>query len=107
MKFSVQKPNEGVTVTRRELVGGGLALTLAGCNSSGVDFSGGAPGVTPPPTAGGPTVGETLGSGPIRVGLILPLTQDGGPSPIGVSMRNAAQLAIEDFGASYITLMIE
>ena len=38
--------------------------------------------------------------------MILPLTQNGGPSPIGVAMRNAAQLAIDDFGAPYITLMI-
>ena len=30
--------------------------------------------------------------------MILPLTQNGGPSPIGVSMRNAAQLAIDDSG---------
>ena len=46
---------------------------------------------------------------PARFGsdMILPLTQNGGPSPIGVSMRNAAQLAIDGFGAPYITLMIE
>src|SRR6185312_10866266 len=36
------------------------------------------------------------------------LTQNGGASsPIGVSMRNAAQLAMDGFGAPYITLMIE
>ena len=39
-----------------------------------------------------------MGTGPVRVGMILPLTQNGGPSPIGVSMRNAAQLAINEFG---------
>jgi hypothetical protein len=48
----------------------------------------------PPPTAGqpanGPAVGETLGTGPVRVGMILPLTQNGGPSPIGVSMQCGA-----------------
>ena len=46
----------------------------------------------------GPTVGEALGAGPVRVGLILPLTQNGGPSAVGVSLRNAAQLAIEESG---------
>ena len=36
--------------------------------------------------------------------MILPLTQNGGPGQIGVSMRNAAQLAVEDFrGGPYIT----
>ena len=51
-------------------------------------------------------VGETLGAGPVRVGVILPLTQGGGPSPVGVSLRNAAQLAVEESGASDVTLMI-
>ena len=107
MRFSAQKPEEGGSVTRRALLGGGLAFAVAGCNSSGVDLGAGSPGVSAPPPAGAPLVGETLGSGPVRVGMILPLTQNGGPSPIGVSMRNAAQLAVDDFGASYITLMIQ
>ena len=68
--------------------------------------AGGPTPATPPP-AGGPPVGETLGTGPVRVGMIAPLTQNGAPSPIGVSMRNAAQLAIDGFGGPYITLMIE
>ncbi len=108
MQFSARKPEPGASLTRRALLGGGAALTLAGCNSSGLDFGAGAPAASPPPPpAGGPLVGETLGSGPVRVGMILPLTQNGGPSPIGVSMRNAAQLAVDDFGGPYITLMIE
>jgi hypothetical protein len=105
MKFSARKPEKGRDVTRRALLGGGLALTLAGCNSTGPDFS--AQAVSAPPSAGAPLVGEALGSGPVRVGMIVPLTQNGGPSPIGVSMRNAAQLAIDDFGGPYITLMVE
>ena len=39
--------------------------------------------------------------------MILPLTQNGAPSPVGVSMRNAAQLAIDEFSGPYITLMVE
>ncbi len=39
--------------------------------------------------------------------MILPLTQNGAPSPVGVSMRNAAQLAIDEFAGPYITLMIQ
>jgi branched-chain amino acid transport system substrate-binding protein len=108
MKFSANEPVAGRRLTRRAALGGGLALAVAGCNSPGMDFGGGGPVMTPPPApAGGPTVGEALGSGPVRVGMILPLTQNGGPSPIGVAMRNAAQLAIDDFGAPYITLMIQ
>ena len=87
------------------MLGGGLILTLAGCNSAGIEMPNDAGGAPPP--ARGPLVGETLGAGPVRVGMVLPLTQNGAPSPIGVSMRNAAQLAIDGFGAPYITLMIE
>jgi hypothetical protein len=39
--------------------------------------------------------------------MILPLTQNGAPSAVGVSMRNAAQLAVDEFAGPYITLMIQ
>jgi hypothetical protein len=86
-----------------------MALTLAGCNSPGLEMTNDAGGPAPAPAqpAGGPPVGETLGTGPVRVGMILPLTQNGGPSPIGVSMRNAAQLAINDSGSTSITLIVQ
>jgi ABC-type branched-subunit amino acid transport system substrate-binding protein len=94
-------------LNRRELIGAGLALTLAGCNSTAIESPGigtAAPDARPAP---GPAVGETLGSGPIRVGMILPLTQNGTSSPVGVSMRNAAQMAMDEFAAPSLTLMIE
>src|SRR5947209_927712 len=96
-------------LTRRSMLTGGMALLLAGCNSALDMPSPGylaAPSPTAPVSPSGPTVGEALGSGPVRVGMILPLTQNGAPSPLGASMRNAAQLAIEEFAAPYITLMI-
>ena len=109
MKFAAEQPAAGRGLTRRAMLGGGMALTLAGCNSAGLEMpnDAGGPAPTPAQPAGGPPVGETLGTGPVRVGMILPLTQNGGPSPIGVSMRNAAQLAINDSGSTSITLMIE
>jgi len=108
MTMAAEQPEATRGVTRRAALGGGLILTLGACNSVGVDLPNnfGSPGPSAPP-AGGPLVGETLGTGPVRVGMILPLTQNGGPSPIGVSMRNAAQLAINDSGSSYITLMVQ
>ena len=109
MRIAAKQPEATRGVTRRAVLGGGLILTLAGCNSAGIEMPnefGGAPAPAAPP-AGGALVGETLGAGPVRVGMILPLTQNGGPGPIGVSMRNAAQLAINDSGSSYITLMVQ
>jgi branched-chain amino acid transport system substrate-binding protein len=109
MKFGAEQPSAGRGLTRRALLGGGLTLTLAGCNSAGLEMPNDAGGPPPRPGQPGnaPPVGETMGTGPVRVGMILPLTQNGGPSPIGGSMRNAAQLAINDSGASYITLMVQ
>lgn len=51
--------------------------------------------------------GETLGTGPVKVALILPLTQGAGPSAVGVSLRNAAELALTEAGASDITLLVK
>ena len=109
MAMAAEQPEGRRGMTRRTVLGGGLALTLAGCNSVGLEMPNDAGGPPPAPAqpAGGPPVGEVLGTGPVRVGMVLPLTQNGGPSPIGVSMRNAAQLAINDSGSSYITLMVE
>jgi branched-chain amino acid transport system substrate-binding protein len=109
MRFAAEQPAAGRGLTRRAALGGGMALTLAGCNSAGLEMPSDAGGPAPSPAqpAGGPPVGEALGTGPVRVGMILPLTQNGSPGPIGVSMRNAAQLAINDSGSTSITLMIE
>ena len=108
-----------LTLTTRRFVrracqafAGILVVALAGCSSTGLGVSTSpeisaapVPEVQSQPLAG-PTVGEALGAGPVRVGLILPLTQNGAPSAVGVSLRNAAQLAIEESGMNDITLMI-
>jgi branched-chain amino acid transport system substrate-binding protein len=109
MKFAAEQPAAAGAMTRRALLGGGAILSLAGCNSSGLEIpnDGGGPTPSPAQPASGAPVGETLGAGPVRVGMILPLSQGGAASPIGVSMRNAAQLAINDSGSTSITLMIE
>ena len=90
----------------------GLALTLAGCNAPGLgSFTENVPAPTPrvdsQPLTGAPaTVGQTYGTGPVRVGMVLPLTQNGAPSGIGQALANAAQMAIADGGAGDVTLMI-
>ena len=58
------------------------------------------------PLAGAPG-GQTIGSGPVRVALILPLTQNSGPSVVGASLRNAAELALSDSGSQDVTLLVK
>ena len=81
----------------------GLSLLLAACNFTGVEVSSDVnsapvPNVKSQPIAAGAAVGEVIGTGPVRVGAILPLTQNGAPSVIGQSLRNAAQLAVDESG---------
>jgi hypothetical protein len=89
-----------------------LALILSGCNSVGLgSFSENSSAPTPrveaqPLAAPAAPVGQTFGSGPVRVGMVLPLTQNGSPSGIGQAFLNAAQMAVGDGGAGDITLMV-
>jgi len=116
MLGEVWLPSFGIAIPRkaRLAIAMSVASALAACNSSGGGFPtdfGAAPvphvQTQPLPGGGsGATVGETVGTGPVRVGAILPLTQNGAPSVIGQSLRNAAQLAVEESGSSDITLMI-
>jgi branched-chain amino acid transport system substrate-binding protein len=103
------------------LAGGALALSACGSfgNSSRLgggadDFTAAAP-VSPVETqplpgatqAPAPQSADQIGTGAIRVALILPLTQASGPSVVGTSLRNAADLALSENGSSDLTLLIK
>jgi branched-chain amino acid transport system substrate-binding protein len=84
------------------------SLVLGGCGPIGMG-GGGGPTVAQPPVAppiAAPT-GDTFGTGPRRVALILPLTQQGGPSSVGQSLRNAAELAVSESGQNAITVLVK
>ena len=71
-------------------MGGVSLLALAGC--SGLDFN--LPGRPGAPL--GPTLsGQTIGSGPVNVALLLPLSGDASLSQVATSMQNGAILAME------------
>lgn len=82
----------------------GSFIALAGCTGSG--FGGGF-GSAPSPNATAPVTGETLGSGSIRVALLLPLSATGNTGQVAQSLRNAADLAIRDFQTAGIQLLIK
>ena len=72
-----------------------------------------ADGVTPPdaPMQGAPLgpamAGATIGNGPIKVALILPMTGAGQGAVAAQSMRNAAELALGEFQGSDLTLLVK
>jgi hypothetical protein len=87
------------------LAAAGLGLLLAGCVGSG--------SLTPP---GGVEVeaetpamlsGTTIGGGPTRVALILPLSAAGQGAVVAQSLRNAAELAMREFENPDVTILVK
>ena len=95
---------------RRSLVGL-LATTsalLGGCSSTSSFFSNSHFfSSSPPPAAAPATPVATIGTGQVRVGLILPLTAGGNAGLAGQSMRNAADMALAEFSQPNIQLLVE
>ncbi|MDR3463638.1 MAG: penicillin-binding protein activator [Beijerinckiaceae bacterium] len=54
------------------------------------------------------SAGNTIGTGPVKVALILPLTSPNGqPSLVGQSLRNAADLALTESGSTNLTILVK
>lgn len=83
------------------------ALAVGGCGPIGL--GGGGPSTSQPaiPQEAAAPTGDTFGSGATRVALILPLTQQGGPSAVGQSLRNAAELAVTESGLNAVTVLVK
>ena len=89
---------------RRVLLAAALALAAlaAGCSGfPGSNFWSGAP---PPPAA---QPGTALGTGQVKVALILPLSASGNAGLAAQSMRNAAELALSEFSNPNLQLLIK
>ena len=90
-----------------------LALVLAGCGPSGMG-RGGPAAPLPAPSSTievSPLTGtgdpNRIGSGPIKIALIAPLTGLNGPSAVGLSLRNAAELAVAAFDSAELTVIVK
>lgn len=82
-----------------------LPLALAACSGG----TSGLPGFdSGTPTAGGATpTGQTIGTGKVKVGLILPLTAEGQGAVVGNSLKNAAEMALAEFPNADLTLLVK
>lgn len=93
-----------------------LALAVSACGGAGIS---GLPGFdstpTPPATTGGApapvgtqaATGPTIGTGSVKIGLILPLTAEGQGAIVGNALRNAAEMAIAEFPGPDVTLLVK
>jgi branched-chain amino acid transport system substrate-binding protein len=86
----------------------GTAALLTGCSSTSDVFNSrffsSSP---PPPSTPAATPATTIGTGQVKVGLILPLSAGGNAGLAGQAMRNAAQLALEEFNQPNIQILVE
>jgi ABC-type branched-subunit amino acid transport system substrate-binding protein len=93
-------------VTRRGALAlvGVSTIALAGC-ASGVDPY--PRGIAPAPISPLPATGDVLGTGSVRVALLLPRTAQGNAAGLAASMRNAAELALADFRGNDLTVLVK
>ena len=99
-----EKPARG---RRRLCVALGIAAAaaaLAACAGNNSEFVRRA---RPPPQAAAPAPAATIGSGQVRVGLILPLSAPGNAGVAAQSMKNAAEMALAEFKNPNIQLLVK
>ena len=82
------------------------ALTLTGCSDMGSTFPPLGPASTPSGPSQAPVTGDTIGTGPVRVALILPLSSANGAVP-AKAMRNAAEMALTEFNSTDLTILVK
>lgn len=96
------------TISRRRLLAGLSTIAmLAGCQT--------APGGLPAEPAQMPAVtetlpparGEVIGEGTVRAAMLLPLSAAGNGGRIGIELRNAAQMALEDLGTRSLQIVVK
>ncbi|MEJ1159692.1 penicillin-binding protein activator [Prosthecomicrobium sp. N25] len=93
-----------LSAARLPLAGGLLAL--AGCTGTsgpGTLFGDGKTVTSPPAGAGG----NVMGAGGVRVAMILPNSAGGQSSALAQQIKNAADLALQDFPGSNIQIMVK
>ncbi len=78
-------------------------MILAGC--SGVEGIPGLGGGTAASSAAAVS-GQTIGTGPVKVALLLPLSAANGAAP-AQALRNAAELAISEFNGQELTILVK
>jgi branched-chain amino acid transport system substrate-binding protein len=95
--------------TRRGSLAGLIAAAgalLAGCSGNSNYFSS-LPGLSSAPPAAAPVPEATIGTGQVKAALILPLSGGGNAGIAGQAMRNAAEMALAEFNAPNIQLLVK
>ena len=91
-----------------------LAATLGACSVSGLgggpapaDTLAAAGGASAPIVGDAPVTGEVLGTGSVKVAMLLPLSATGNTGAVALDIKNAAALAIRDFQSAGIQVLVK
>lgn len=93
---------------RRGFLSAAMVLGLAGC--SGMNLGGSAPGgpaSTAPTAQAAPGAGTTIGTGSVKVALLLPLSAGGAAGNTATVLRNAAEMAMAEFQGPDLTILVK
>ncbi|MES0812396.1 penicillin-binding protein activator [Roseibium sp. SCPC15] len=93
---------QGRRVFLKTALAGASTMLLGGCLGSTL---GSYPGETIQPTGQPQVSGEVIGTGSVRVGLLLPLS--GGNASIGTVFKNSASLALQSFPSADVQLLVK
>jgi len=100
------QPRLGRRSAVRAGLAGCLAALLSACSGAGVSNSDLFTSNSPPPPSE-QTARNAIGTGQVRVALVLPLSASGNAGLAGQSMRNAAELALAEFNNPNIQLLVK
>ena len=93
----------GLRRVRAALAMAAAAVALTACANTFDQLGGG----TPAPAATDQPPGTMIGTGQIRIGLILPLSAPGNAGVAATSMKNAAEMALAEFKEPNIQLLVK
>jgi ABC-type branched-subunit amino acid transport system substrate-binding protein len=107
MPFDADHPTRRATLTTAaRLAAGGMASGLLSACAAEMAGTEASPSASPTPA---PTTqpGSTIGTGSVKVGLILPLSAPGAAGVAAISLRNAAELALSEFQNPDLTILVK
>jgi hypothetical protein len=97
-RHQVERHDAPVSRLRRSIVFSALFAALGGCST---------PDLFSTQTAGPVQPGTAIGTGQVKVALILPLSAGGNAAIAAISMKNAAEMALAEFNSPNIQLLVK
>ena len=91
-------------LSRRSLLVGASSLVLAACGSIDRDAP---PGAALPDQQPALPPGTSIGTGTVKIALILPLSAQGNAAGVAASMKNAAEMALLEFNNPNIQILVK